>query len=109
MNKDNINNILLLSINIVQIIYYSNLCLYVCQYLYVLPSISFLISNLQNLSSISDRLCLVGMLGGGKSSCLTSPTARPSSPSVIWDDGVSRPNNYMQFAKIGKILFAVKY
>jgi len=61
-----------------------------------LPSISFLISNLQNLSSISDRLCLVGMLGGGKSSCLTSPTARPSSPSVIWDDGVSRPNVYTQ-------------
>lgn len=83
-----------------------------CQYLYLLPSISFLISNLQNLSSISDRLCLVGILGGGKSSCLTSPTARPSSPSVIWDDGVSRPDDYMQsyaICKNMKNIFVAKY
>lgn len=83
-----------------------------CQYLYFLPSISFLISNLQNLSSISDRLCLVGILGGGKSNCLTSPTARPSSPSVIWDDGVSRPDyiqNYAICKNMKNLFFTAKY
>jgi len=44
----------------------------------------FLISNLQNLSSISDRDCFVP--GRGAGAALSG-----ASPSVIWDEGVSRP------------------
>lgn len=57
---------------------------------------SFLISNLQNLSSISDRLCFAEIVDGRlRSSCRGSPRLA-SSPSVIWDEGVSRPKNYFK-------------